>query len=81
MSSTQQNNVLLNGEEALGSDQILKVTALLYLQEALVAQQYEICRELIDTDKTLGVEQSDISAVIAEYLTANSPTGHRQNRF
>ena len=50
-----ENNVLLNEEQALGSDQLLKLTALLYLKEALVAQEYETCQELIDTAKNLGV--------------------------
>lgn len=58
--------------QALGSDQILKVTALLYLKEALVAQKYESCQELIDTAKNLGVDPGDISAVIAEYLNADN---------
>ena len=50
-----KNNALLIEEQALGSDQILKVTALLYLKEALVNQEYETCQELIDTAKNLGV--------------------------
>jgi hypothetical protein len=59
--------------KALVQDQILKVTALLYLKEALIVQEYESCQELIDTAKNLGVSQGDISAVIAEYLSANNP--------
>ena len=66
-------NTLLNNEQALGAEQILKVTALLYLKEALLAQEYESCPELIDTAKNLGVSQGDISAVIAEYLATGSP--------
>jgi hypothetical protein len=76
-----ENNVLLTQEQALGSDQILKVTALLYLKEALVAQKYESCQELIDTAKNLGVGAGDISAVIAEYLNAPSPGRQKGNRF
>jgi hypothetical protein len=75
-----ENNVLLNGEHALGSDQILKVTALLYLKEALVTQKYESCRELIDTAKNLGVSKGDISAVIADYLNADNPGRQKGNR-
>ena len=63
-----KNNVLIREEQALGSGQLLKVTASLYLKEALVAQEYESCQELIDTAKTLGVTQTDISAVITAYL-------------
>jgi len=76
-----EENALLNGEEALGADQILKVTALLYLQEALATQKYESCRELIDTAKSLGVGQGDISAVIKDYLSTDGPGRLRQNRL
>jgi hypothetical protein len=76
-----ENNALLNSEQALGTDQILKVTALLYLKEALVAQKYETCRELIDTAKNAGVEQGDISAVIADYLNAGNLGRQKGNRL
>ena len=66
--------------QALGSDQILKVTALLYLKEALVAQEYESCQELIDTAKNLGVNSDDISAVITEYLNADNPGRQKTSR-
>ena len=60
------------GGQALGSDQILKLTALLYLKEALITQEYESCQELIDTAKNLGANPGDISAVIAGYLKKDS---------
>ena len=50
-----ENNVLINEEQALGTDQLLKLTALVYLKEALLAQEFETCRELIDTAKKLGI--------------------------
>ena len=68
-----ESNALLGQEQALGSDQILKVTALLYLKEALIAEEYESCRELIDTAKGLGVDQGGISDVITDYLNADNP--------
>lgn len=76
-----KENVLLKEEQALGADQILKVTALLYLKEALITQKFETCRELIDTAKNLGVEQGDISAVITEYLNADNPGRQRPSRL
>ncbi len=76
-----ENNALLNQEQALGSDPILKVTALLYLKEALIAQKYESCQELIDTAKNLGVNSGDINAVIAEYLDADNPGRQKGNRL
>lgn len=63
-----EKNALLNRGQAQGPDQILQVTALLYLKEALIAQEYESCLELIDTAKSLGAGQGDINAVIADYL-------------
>ena len=76
-----KNNVLLNQGQALGSDQILKLTALLYFKEALIAQEYESCQELIDTAKDLGVNPGDISAVIADYLNADNPGRQKTNRL
>ena len=75
-----ENNVLLSQGQALGPDPILKLTALLYLKEALVTQEYESCQELIDTAKNLGVSSGDISAVIAEYLNADNPGRQKGNR-
>jgi len=76
-----KNNVQFNEQEALGTDQLLKVTALLYLQEALIAQEYETCQELIDTAKNLGVDQGDINAVITDYLNADNPGREKTNRL
>ena len=76
-----ENNVLINQGQASGSDQILKVTALLYLKEALVAQDYESCPELIDTAKNLGVDPGDISGVIADYLNADNPGRQKTTRL
>jgi hypothetical protein len=75
-----ENNVLVNQGQALGSDQILKVTALLYLKEALIAQEYESCQELVDIAKKLGVNPGDISAVIADYLNADNPGKQKTSR-
>jgi hypothetical protein len=78
---TMENNVLINQGQAFGSDQILKLTALLYLKEALVAQEYESCQELVDTAKNLGIDQGDISAVITDYLNADNPGRQKISRL
>ncbi len=75
-----KNEVLLSQEQALGADQTLGLTALLYLKEALSAQAFETCQELIDTAKNIGVSSGDISAVIADYLNANNPGRQKANR-
>ena len=76
-----KENVLLSQEQAFGPDQTLKLTALLYLKEALNAQKFETCQELIDTAKNLGVESGEISAVITDYLNANNPGRQKGNRL
>jgi len=76
-----ENNVQLIEEQALGTDQLLKLTALVYLKEALVAQKYETCQELVDTAKNLGIDPGDISAVIADYLNAGNPVRQKGNRL
>ena len=76
-----ENNVLQGTQQAFGQDQLLKLTALLYLKEALVDQKYENCQELIDTAKGLGVAQGDISAVIADYLKVDNPGRLKTNRL
>jgi len=76
-----ENNVLVNEEQALGTDQLLKLTALVYLKEALVTQKFEACQELIDTAKQVGVDQGDINAVITDYLNAGNPGKQKTNRL
>ena len=51
-----------------GSDQTLKETALLYLFEALLEENFEEAPEIIRNAKRFGATQEDINAVIAEYL-------------
>ena len=76
-----ENNILLSEKQASGAEQVLKVTASLYLQEALLAQQYEICSELIDAAKNLGVSQGEITALITDHLKGLSPGRKKANRF
>jgi len=76
-----ENNVLIKDEEALGTDQLLRLTALVYLKEALVEQKYETCQELIDTAKNVGVNPGDITAVITDYLNAGNPVKQKTNRL
>jgi len=76
-----ENNVQLIEEQALGTDQLLKLTALVYLKDALEAQEYETCQELVDTARKLGIEQGDISGVITDYLNANDPARRKTNRL
>jgi len=76
-----ERNTLINADQVFGADQLLKVTALLYFREALVAQQYETCPELIKTAKKVGVSQEEVSSVISDYLNTGDLGGARRNRI
>ena len=52
----------------IASNRTLKVTALLYLREALLRERYEEAAELIRKAKRFGAEQDDIQDVIAQYV-------------
>ncbi len=76
-----ENRALLNQEQDLGTDQLLKTTALLYLKEALVSQEFEACRELIDAAIKLGASQGEISETIAGYLNPDFQSRRQGNRL
>ena len=69
-----RNNVILKSEEScfVNSDGIHKATALLYLKEALLKEEYEGCKELADSARKFGAQQGEISKVIAAYLRGNT---------
>jgi len=62
-----KSNLTNSADLALNAGQVLKVTAFIYLKEALAAQQYEECAGLIRDAKSFGAQQSEISAILAEY--------------
>ncbi len=63
-------NFLINEKQnkPLTQDRILKATALLYLKEALVREQYEDCKELIQNAKDFGAEGKEISTLLEEHV-------------
>ncbi len=63
-----KNDTFLKENGPITSEEILKVTALLYLKEALRKEQYEDCPELIQTAKSFGARQSEVRKVIVEYI-------------
>jgi len=69
---TVKNNATLNEEV------IFKVTALSYLKEALVKQEYEGCAELVDIAKKFGAQQGEIDGTIAAYLRGDKPGGRNE---
>ena len=57
-----------NQQKSSNHDQILKATALLYLKEALVKEEYEDCSNLIQNAKDFGAEAKDINELILQHI-------------
>ena len=70
LSKPQQNR-------STGSDEVLKATALLYLEEALFKEQFEDCSGLIQSAQRFGAQLYEIKAVIFRYL--NKAQGSLKN--
>ena len=64
----RNNAILKEGNRFSDREEILKVTALLYLKDALLKEEYEDCQELVDSARNFGAHQSEINEVIAVYL-------------
>jgi len=64
-----RNDVLFNKRsQTVRPDETLKVTALIYLTEALINEEFEQCAELIRAAKRFGATQGEISGAIAEHI-------------
>lgn len=65
-----RNFLLSNDKEKkpFNHDQILKATALLYLKEALVKEEYEDCAGLIQNAKDFGAEAKEISDLLTDHI-------------
>ena len=57
-----------NQQKSSNHDQILKATALLYLKEALVKEEYEDCSNLIQNAKDFGAEAKEINELILQHI-------------
>lgn len=64
------NNLALNEDQGHNDipDEVLKITALEYLKEALLREQYEKAPALTQNAKALGAEQKEIKTVIAQAI-------------
>jgi hypothetical protein len=62
-------------------NEVLKTTALLYLNEALEKQEYETCAELVKIAPTLGVKKEDIRNVITTYLKSGQLGGQTEAKM
>lgn len=62
------NNVTYtnNNDKPRTPNELLKVTALLYFQEALARQEYEQCPALLKTARRFGARRTEIAQAIDE---------------
>lgn len=72
-----RNNVVLTVPQPTNPDEVLKVTALVYLQEALIKQRFEDCTELIASARKFGARPDEIKDVITGYLKGG-PEGRNE---
>lgn len=57
------------------SNEVLKETALLYLGDALIKQNFEECGQLVELSKQFGTLEGEINEVITDYLEGRKPGG------
>lgn len=77
-----EKQLLLNEERTVAADDVLKLTALVYFQEALYEQEYESCAELLEAARKFGAQQDEIDEVITAYLRGEKPGGRNpKNRL
>lgn len=60
-------NLLNNNDITVYPDNVLKVTALNYLAEALNNEEYEKCAELVHFAKAFGAKPTEVKAIIIVY--------------
>ena len=62
------NTMYKNDPLATSENNVLKVTALFYIMDALFTEKYESCDELITLAKNFGASEDEISAIIAQFI-------------
>ena len=64
----KKNAVLKEGQiVTVIPDEMLKVTTLIYLKDALLKEEYEECSELIEKARYSGAKSREIRKVLDEY--------------
>lgn len=56
-----------DGNVAVNANEVLKETAFIYIKEALDAQRFEECAELIRNAKEFGATPAEIKALLTGY--------------
>jgi len=86
-----RNNLIFNNKntKTVRPDEMLKTTALIYLTDSLVQEDYESCSEIIDRAKKFGASRTEISRLITGFIkginngqkTSNKRTAGGRLRF
>ncbi len=74
------NNITTNPKEQVGEygeNETLKLTSLIYFEEALSKEAYEQCTELLKVIKELGVAPEEIQRLIKEHLDVLKARGRK----
>ncbi len=66
---------ILNETQDLASNELIKVTSLLYFKEALMSQEFETCKELLAIARKAGAVQGDIDGVVSQFLDGYRAAG------
>ena len=75
------NNIVNNeAREALAPNELLKVTALLYLEEALEREAYEECRELAASARAFGAKPEELKGVLYAFLRGKAGPREAQGK-
>jgi hypothetical protein len=70
-----ENNAILEANDVITGNDVLKLSALVYLKEALDGQKYESCAELVNLAGKFGATKAEITEVISGYLRGDKPGG------
>ncbi len=60
------------------NNEVLKETALLYFNDALLKQTYEECEELLSFARKFGATQDEINEVITDYVEGRKPRNPKE---
>jgi len=64
----RNNLIYTNQKKPAAPNEALKATALIYLKDALVKEEFEQCPQLIQKAQYFGAGKHDVQVVIAEYV-------------
>lgn len=72
-----------NNNQLPDTNEALKATSLLYLDEALRKEEYEICADLINGARGFGAKDEEVAQVLADYIRGigGAPQKVQKGRF